>query len=140
MTRIFLVLAILLVMAPLALAGELTTYVTTVTTTGGSGSATGSATTVMMPGYLEDVYVDYGAGAPSTTDVTLAYAGRGGNILAVANYATDILITPRLKPVDNATASITNAYDRFPLWDKVAVTVADAATPSVTIYLRVFRP
>lgn len=140
MMRLFLVLALLLSMAPLALAGELTTYVTTVTTTGTSGAATGSATTAMLPGYLEDVYVDYGAGAPPTTDVTLAYAGRGGTILAVGNYATDILLAPRLKPVDNASASITNAYDRFPLWDKVTVTVADAATPSVTVYLRVFRP
>lgn len=116
-------------------------YAIPVTTTGSAGSATGSATSELILGYLVDVYLDYHASAPSTTDVTISFATRGGNILVVSNSATDALYHPRALPVDNAGTSIT-APTPFLLNDKVTVSVAgsDALTGAVTAYLRVDRP
>ena len=113
-----------------------------VTTTGAAGSATGTATTETLHGFLLDVYLDFHATAPATTDTTIAYALRGGNILAVANSGTDALLTPRVKPVDNANAAITNAHERFPLNDALTVSLAqsDALDPAVVVYLRILRP
>lgn len=120
---------------------SVTTYSITVNTTGSAGSATGSADSGLLPGELLDVYLDYNALAPATTDVTIAFKGRGGNILAVSNANTDSLFAPRIKPVDNAGAAITDAYDRFALYDKVTVTVGDCdqLTGAVTAYLRVMH-
>lgn len=119
-----------------------TTYAVAVTTTGSAGSATGTATTDLIFGYLVDVYLDYHASAPSTTDVTISYATRGGNILAVASANTDALFHPRASLATNAAAAITNSYSRFLLNDKITVAVAeaDALAPAVTAYLRVERP
>lgn len=115
---------------------EVVTTTIAVTTSGAAGSASGSAT-AFVPGFLVDIYLDYGA-APATTDVTISYAGRGGNILAVANANTDTFFAPRQKPVDNANAAITNANDKFLLDDRITVAVAqsDALAPAVTAYIR----
>lgn len=113
-----------------------------VTTTGEAGSASGSADSVVLHGYLLDVYLDYHASAPgATTDVTITYKDRGDTILAVANNATDGRYAPRQKPVDNANAAITNAHDRFPLNGKLTVAVAqsDALTACVTAHIRYAR-
>ena len=110
-----------------------------VTTVGEDASATGSTTSNAMQGYLLDIYLDFHADAPAeTTDVTVAFATRGGNVLAVTNSATDALIAPRQKPVDNANSAITNAHDRFALNDALTVTVAqsDALTDCVVAYIR----
>lgn len=117
------------------------TYVIPVTTTGSAGSATGSATSELIKGYLVDVYIDYHASAPATTDVTIAYAVRGGNLLAVTNNATDGLYHPRATTVDNTNAA-TGAPSPFLLDQGVTVSVAqaDALDPCVTVYLRVDRP
>lgn len=108
-----------------------------VTTTGVAGSATGSATSRVLNGKLLDIRLDYDATAPATTDVTIAYE-EGGNILAVSNSATDALIAPRQKPVDNANAAITNAFSEFPLAGQIVVSVAqsNALSPAVTVTLR----
>ncbi len=113
-----------------------------VTTTGTAGSATGSATSDLLIGEVLDIYLDFNASAPVSTDTTIAYAGRGGNILAVTNSATDALIAPRRKPVDNTNTAITNAHDRFVLNDAITVSLAqcNALDPAVTAYVRILRP
>lgn len=118
------------------------TYAIAVTTTGSAGTATGSTTSDLIIGELVDVYLDFHASAPATTDTTVAYATRGGNVLVVTNSATDALFAPRIKPVDNANTAITNAHDRFLLNDRITVSLAqcDALTNAVIAYLRVLRP
>jgi hypothetical protein len=97
---------------------------------------------VTLHGYLEYIYLDYHASAPATTDVTVAYGATppGGNILVATNNATDTLYWPRAKPVDNAGAAITDAYDRFPVAGAISISVAqsDALTVCVTAYLGVW--
>lgn len=113
-----------------------------VTTTGSAGSAVGSASSGVLNGFLLDIYLDFHASAPAgTTDTTVAFADRGGNVWAIANSATDVLVAPRVKPVDNANAAITDANDRFALSGKLTVSVAqsDALTDCVVAYIRYLR-
>lgn len=118
------------------------TVTVAVTTTGSAGSATGSATTETLFGELLDVYLDFHASTPATIDTTIAYATRGGNILVVTSSATDALIAPRQKFVDNANTAITNSFGCFPLNGPITVSVAqaDALTDAVVVYLRVRLP
>lgn len=122
---------------------EIVTEIVTVTTTGGAGVATGSASSGALHGYLIDIYLDFNAAAPATTDTTIAFASTppGGNLLVVTNSATDALIAPRQKPVDNANAAITNAYDYFFLSGKITISLAqcDALAPALTAYVRYMR-
>jgi hypothetical protein len=122
---------------------EIITEIVTVVTTGSAGSATGSAQTPTMHGYLIDIYLDFNASAPATTDVTISYVTTppGGNVLVVSNSATDALIAPRIKPVDNANAAITNAYDYFFVSGKLNINLAqcDQLTPALTAYVRFMR-
>lgn len=120
---------------------EIAQEVVKVTTAGVAGSATGSGTSVVLNGLLLDIFLDYHASCPATADVTVAYAERGGNVAVMANSATDVLLTPRVKPVDNANAAITNAHDRFPLNGRLTVSVAeaDALTDCVVAYIRYLR-
>ena len=120
---------------------EICQEVVKVTTTGADGSATGSGNSGAMNGFLLDIYLDFNASAPNTTDVTIAFAGRGGNVLAVSNANTDALYTPRAKPVDNANADITDAHDMFPLNGSLSVAVAgcNALTNAVIAYIRYLR-
>jgi len=121
---------------------EIQLYTLPVTTTGGAGVATGATTSELIRGALLDIFVDWNAAAPATSDITIAYGGiGGGNIWALINSSTDVLVAPRQKPVDNANAAITNAYDYFYLNNTVTVTVAqsDALAPAVTVYIKVAR-
>jgi len=120
---------------------EICTVKIKVTTTGTAASAVGSAQTEALHGFLLDVFLDYHASAPGTTDVTIAYTERGGNLLAVANNATDGLYAPRQKPVDNANSAIAAAHDRFPLNQPLTISVAesDALTACVTAHIRYLR-
>jgi len=121
--------------------GEIVTEKVVVTTTGSDGSALGSGDSGGIMGFLLDVYLDYHADAPSSTDVTVAFKTRGGNVLVVTDNKTDGLYHPRAKPVDSAGAAITNAHDRFALNDALTVSVAqaDALTGCVTAYIRYER-
>jgi len=112
-----------------------------VTTTGTAGAAVGSTTSETLIGFLLDVYLDFHATAPATTDTTIAYP-QGGNILVVTSSATDVRLAPRQKLVDNANAAITNSNDRFPLNGPITVSVAecDALTDAVVAYVRVLQP
>jgi hypothetical protein len=121
---------------------EIITERVAVTTTGSDASATGTGTTKSLHGFLLDVYLDFHASAPNTTDTTIAYAERGGNIVAVANSSTDALIAPRQKLVDLANAAIADSHDRFALNGALTVTLAgcNSLTPALTAYIRYLRP
>lgn len=97
-----------------------------VTTTGGDGSATGSAYSPAINGYLIDIDVNLHASAPATTDVTISEEGRTGNLWARSDSAADALVAPRAKPVDNANAAITNAHDKFSINGRILCSVAGA--------------
>jgi hypothetical protein len=121
---------------------EIVTLVVPVTTTGSAGSAAGAGSTGAIKGFLLDIYLDFNASAPATTDTTITLTGRGGNVLAVSNSVTDALFAPRQKPVDNANAAITNAFEPFALTDGLTITLAqcDALAPALTAYVRVLTP
>ena len=114
-----------------------------VTTTGADGSASGSqASAGSLYGFLLDVYLDYHASAPATTDVTLAYTSpANGNILVVTNNATDGLYAPRKQTCDAAGAAITGNYDLFPLNGTLTLSVAqaNALTGAVTARVRYLK-
>lgn len=120
---------------------EICQEVVKVTTTGVAGSATGSASSKAMNGLLLDIYLDYHASAHANTDTTIAFAGRGGNVLALTDTKTDGLYHPRAKPVDNAGSAITNAHDKFALNGALTVSLAQttALTNAVVAYIRYLR-
>ena len=103
-----------------------------VTTTGVAGSAVGS-TTHLVHGEILTVVLNFHASAPATTDTTIAFADSGGNILVVTDSATDAVLHPRGKPVDNANAAITNAHTPFASAQGVTVSLAqcDALTDAL---------
>lgn len=110
-----------------------------ITTTGGAGVATGSATSKAFNGFLLDIYLNFHASAPATTDTTVAYDEPDfGNLLVVTNSVTDALIAPRVKPVDNANVAVTNAHDRFPLNGNITISLAqcDALTDALVATIR----
>lgn len=94
----------------------------TINTTGGAGAATGSGTIEGLFGLLLDVYLDYHASAPNTTDTTIA--DDYGNILVVSNSATDALYSPRREVHDAAGAGLT-VYDYIILNGNLTVSVAE---------------
>jgi len=113
-----------------------------VTTTGTAGSATGSGVSETITGEIVDIYLDFHASAPATTDTTVSYTDRGGNILVVTDSATDAMFAPRRKVVDNANAAITNSFERFVVTGSITVSLAgsDALTNAVIAYVRVKLP
>ncbi len=112
-----------------------------VNTVGEAGAAEGSAQTPAMNGYLLDVYLDFDAAAPATTDTTISFTDRGGNVLAVTDSSTDALIAPRQKLVDNTNTAITDSHDRFPLSGPLTVEVAgcDQLEDAVVVTIRYER-
>ena len=109
-----------------------------VTTTGTSGSATGSATTLnSLRGLLVAVNIDYNADAPATTDVTLTDVPSGTAIAVFSDSKTDVVHLPLKQNVDAAGAAITGVYSNYPLTGKVSVSVAgsDALTNCVVVRL-----
>ena len=109
-----------------------------VTTTGGAGVSAGSGTSHELFGYLESIYVDYHASAPATTDVTIAFATRGGNILVLTNTNTDGLYCPVKQACDAAGAAVAGAYLNHVLNQPISVSVAqcDDLTDAVVVYIR----
>ena len=109
-----------------------------VTTTGSAGSATGSATSNAINGFIIGVLFDF-TSAAATTDTTLAYASpAGGNIIVLTNANTDVLHLPRKATSDSAGAAISGGYDVYPVAGTLTLSVAqgDAATDNVvaTVY------
>lgn len=118
------------------------TYAVTVTTTGGAGAATGTATSETIVGELVDIYLDFHASAPATTDTTIASTNaQQGTIMTKANSATDALFTPMRLATDAAGASIAGVYRPWFLNAPVTVSLAqcDALTGAVVAYIRVAR-
>lgn len=119
---------------------EIRTARISVTTTGSAGAATGSATTEVLHGFLLDVYLDYHASAPATTDVVIAHSNPTlGAVLTVANTKTDGRYVPR-ETVQTIAGAISDpdGYDRIALAGTLTVTVAEsnALAPAVTVTIR----
>jgi hypothetical protein len=111
-----------------------------ITTTGAAGNASGSGTTIPIMGFLLDVYLDYNAAAPATTDVTISDP-TFGNALVKSNNATDGWYAPRKQTCDPAAAD-TGLYDLIPLSGPltIAVAQADALTDCVVATVRWMTP
>jgi hypothetical protein len=109
-----------------------------VTTTGSDGSASGTANTPSIMGYLLDIYLDYHASAPATTDVTITHEDTGAPILTIANNATDGKYAPLLQGVDADGAAVDGVYISHSINSKITVAVAqaDALSPCVTAHIR----
>lgn len=109
-----------------------------VTTTGSAGSATGSATTPPIWGYLYKVKVDYHASAPATTTVDVDEAnGSARKVIDLAGANTDVTFHPRLE-VQDKTGADASAFEQF--WFQgekltVAVAASDALTNAVIVTL-----
>ena len=115
------------------------TETVTVTTTGSAGSATGTSTSNQMYGFLLDIYFDFHASAPATTDTTVAYGTpANGNIIVLSNTATDVLHAPRKQASDATGAAISGVYDLFPLNGTVTISLAqsDALTGALIARIR----
>ena len=122
--------------------GALRVATVSVTTTGGAGVATGSASTSFpIIGEIMAIYLDFHASAPATTDTTIATTNAPVfNILVVTNSVTDAIKAPRLGAVDSSNAAITNSFVPFVVADTITVSLAqcDALTGAVraTIWYR----
>ncbi len=119
---------------------EIITQTVKVTTTGGAGAATGSGTSMPVQGFLLDLFIDYHASAPATTDVTISQ-GTFGNIVVKSNNATDCWLAPRKQACDQAAADA-GQYDLIPVTGPltVAVAQADALTDCVSVTFRWVSP
>ncbi len=111
-----------------------------ITTTGGAGAATGSGTSIPIQGFLLDVYLDYHASAPATTDVTISQE-IFGNILVKSNNATDAWLMPRKQSVDPAGGD-TGSYELIPVNGALTISVAqaDALTDCLVATIRWLTP
>lgn len=111
-----------------------------VTTTGAAGSASGSGETVPIEGFLLDVYIDYHASAPATTDVTISDPVFG-DLLVVSDNNSDGKYAPREPNCDAAGAS-NGLYDLIPINSKLTISIAqaDALTDCVSVTLRYMTP
>jgi hypothetical protein len=111
----------------------------TVTTTGGDGSASGSATLGhdLERMFLMGVKIDYNASAPETTDVTITeVGGLGQTILTLTDVNTDGFYYPRAE-LDGPTGAALGMYELLMLEGDIQVEVAQcnafAEAVSVTL-------
>jgi hypothetical protein len=111
-----------------------------ITTTGSAGSAAGSAESVPIQGFLLDVYLDYHASSPGTTDLTVTDP-TFGTIFTLSNCNTDGWYAPR-KQTSDGTGVATGMYDLIPINAALtfALAQADALTDCITITLRYITP
>ena len=109
------------------MSGRIREFTVTLTSTGGAGAATATgATTESVEGYFEDVYLNFHASAPATTDTTIKQTSRSDNILVVTSSATDALYSPRQAIHTAAAAAITDGSARYPVNGTITVSVAQA--------------
>ena len=105
----------------------------TVSTTGGSGSATGSNAAAVPRGRLVAVYLDYHASAPGTTDVTFTATGDPASrlLLTVTNSNTDAWVFPGDQMDSESAAAVTGAYQSS-LLHGFGLTIALAGSDPLT--------
>ena len=103
-------------------------------------SSAGSGTTIPIHGFLLDIFLDYNAAAPATTDVTVSEE-TFGNVLVKSDNATDAWCAPRKQTCDPAAAD-TGAYDLIPLNGPLTIAVAecDDLDPALTATIRWMTP
>lgn len=121
---------------------RIATITLAVTTTGADGSATGTATSAAVEGFLLDAFIDWDATAPATSDLLILYGTpANGQILSISNSVTDTFKMPRFQLSDYAGAAIVGAYDLFPLNGTIEAQVAqcNALAPAVTVRLRYWK-
>ena len=110
-----------------------------VTTTGSAGSATGSSN-ALIRGEVLQIFFNFHASAPATTDTTVELTDTGMDILVVTSSATDVTLHPRAGLVTAANAAITDGHHPFVSDGLVTVSLAqcDALTDAVvaTIWYR----
>lgn len=115
-----------------------------VTTTGGDGVATGTATTALpISGKICSVVLNYHASAPASTDVNLYMATAPSDlILDYDNHNTDITLYPRKPQVEADGTGLTynGAYmvpDYFVVHGTLTLAIAgcNALTDAVIAYI-----
>jgi len=91
-------------------------------------------------GFLLDVFLNYHASAPATTDVTISDP-IFGNLLVKSNNATDVWLAPRKQTCDPAAAD-TGLYDFIPINSEltIAIAQADALTDCLVATIRWLTP
>jgi hypothetical protein len=111
-----------------------------ITTVGGAGVAVGSENIIPIKGFLLDLYLDYHASAPATTDVTISDP-IFGNLVVKSNNNTDIWIAPRKQTV-GVDAADTGLYDLIPIHEYLTISVAqaDAITDCLVATVRWITP
>ncbi|MFZ0534782.1 MAG: hypothetical protein WAM09_16545 [Anaerolineales bacterium] len=111
-----------------------------ITTTGGAGVAVGSENTTLIKGFLLDVFLNYDAGAPATTDVTISDPVFG-DLVVKSDNNTDIWIAPRKQTVGVDSAD-TGLYDLIPIHSYLTISVAqaDALTDCLVATVRWITP
>lgn len=116
---------------------EIRTEIVTVTIAGSNGSATGSAQTGPMRGFLLDVTFDHITNAAATTDVTVAHVSPAFNILTSTDSVTDARFVPRdtVQTAAGATSD-PDGYDRIALSGPVTVSVAQGNAGSLVATIR----
>jgi hypothetical protein len=119
---------------------EIASQKVAITTLGNAGAAVGSGTTIPIMGFLLDVYLDYNAAAPATTDVTISDPVFGNDIVK-SNNATDIWLAPRKQTCDPAAAD-TGSFDLIPINGALTISVAqcDALTDALVATIRWMTP
>lgn len=113
------------------------TTTVTVTTTGSAGSATGSGSSGLLNGELLDVYLNFHASAPATTDTTISET-TFGSIMVKTDSSTDARYAPRMA-THGPTATALTWYDRYPLSDSIitiSLAQCDALTGAVVATIR----
>ena len=111
-----------------------------VSTTGSAGAASGSEETVPIQGFLLDVYLEYNASAPNTTDVTISDPVLG-DLLVISDNNTDGKYAPR-EPNCDAAGAANGLFDLIPINSAltIAVAQADAIPNCVVVTLRYMTP
>lgn len=96
----------------------------TTTTAGGLGEATGSGDSIApIRGHIFAIYMDFAAGLPAATDVTLTGTSPDLTVLALTNNMTDTWYYPTVTQTGN-TGSSTSTYDRMPMNSKLHIALA----------------
>lgn len=111
-----------------------------VDTTGSAGSATGTATSRRVRGYIESIKVDFNASAPATTDTTISLGEPlTQTVTTLTNSNTDVTLYPSYELTDT-TGGGRSQFDKFYCdWQTITVSVAqsDALTGAVVVTLSI---